>query len=85
MKSSLSPFAPQNLVSRDGFGCPVPRQPAYLHSQAESGVYLRDSPRVPRRRPFIIGTLIQQYIYCMYIWPVAPVAQRYHVTSDTLG
>ena len=30
---SLSPFAPENLVSRDGFGRPVPRQPApYLHS-----------------------------------------------------
>ena len=26
---SLSPFAPENLVSRDGFGRPVPRQPAY--------------------------------------------------------
>ena len=28
-KISLSPFAPQNLVSRDSFGSPVPRQPAY--------------------------------------------------------
>ena len=26
MNSSLSPFAPENLVSRDGFGRPVPRQ-----------------------------------------------------------
>ena len=25
----LSPFATENLVSRDGFGRPVPRQPAY--------------------------------------------------------
>ena len=31
---------------------PVPRQPAHLHTQAESGAYLRDSSRVPRRRPF---------------------------------
>ena len=45
--------APENLVSRDGFGSPVPRQPAHLHTQAESGAYLRDSSRVPRRRPFI--------------------------------
>ena len=44
---------PENLVSRDGFGSPVPRQPAHLHTQAESGAYLRDSSRVPRRRPFI--------------------------------
>ena len=39
MNISLSPFAPENLVSRDGFGSPVPRQPAHLHTQAESGAY----------------------------------------------
>ena len=49
----LSPCVPENLVSRYGFGSPVPRQPAHLHNQAESGAYLRDSSRVPRRRPFI--------------------------------
>ena len=47
----LSPCVPENLVSRDGFSRPVPRQPAHLHTQAESGAYLRDSSRVPRRRP----------------------------------
>ena len=41
---------PENLVSRDGFGSPVPRQPAHLHTHA---AYLQDSSRVPRRRPFI--------------------------------
>ena len=50
---SLSPFAPENLVSRNGFGSPVPRQPGYLHTRAESGAYLRDFYRFPRRRPFI--------------------------------
>ena len=50
---SLSAFAPENSVSRKGFGSPVPRQPAHLHTQAESGAYLGDSSRVPRRRPFI--------------------------------
>ena len=50
---SLSPFAPENLVSGDGFGSPIPRQHAHLHAQAESGAYLRDCSRVPRRRPFI--------------------------------
>ena len=30
---SLSPFAPENLVSGDGFGSPVPRQPTHLHTQ----------------------------------------------------
>ena len=40
---SLSAFVPENLVSRDGFCSPVPRHPARLHTQAESGAYLRDS------------------------------------------
>ena len=33
----LSPCVPDNLVSRDGFSRPVPRQPAHLHTQGESG------------------------------------------------
>ena len=50
----LPPSAPENLVSRDGFGSPISRQPAHLHTQAESGAYLlRDSSRVPWRRPLI--------------------------------
>ena len=49
----LSACVPENLVSRDGFDSPVPRQPAHLYTQAESGAYLRDSSRVPRRRPCI--------------------------------
>ena len=54
MDISLSPFTPENLVSRDGFGSLVPRQPAHIHTQqAESGAYLRDSSRVPRRCAFI--------------------------------
>ena len=53
MNISLSPFAPRKLVSRDGFGSPVPRQPAHLHAQAASRSYLPDSSRVPRRRPFL--------------------------------
>ena len=51
---SLSAFAPENLVSLDGFGSPVPRQSAYLHTQAESGAYLRGSSRFPRQRPLCI-------------------------------
>ena len=57
MNISLSAFAPKNLVSRDGFGSPVPRQRAHLHTQAESGAYLRDSSRVPRRRPLCTCTV----------------------------
>ena len=50
----LFAFAPEILVSRDGLGSLVPRQPAHLHPQAESGAYLRCSSRVPRRRPFFL-------------------------------
>ena len=53
MNTPLSTCVPENLVSRDGFSRPIPRQPAHLHTQAESGAYLRDSSRVPRRRPFM--------------------------------
>ena len=49
----MSPCVPENLVSRDRFSRPVPRQPAHLHTQAEYGAYLRDSSRVPQRRPFM--------------------------------
>ena len=49
---SMSPFAPWNLVSRDGFGRPIPRHPHILHTQAESSAYSRDSSRFPRRCPF---------------------------------
>ena len=49
----LSPWVHDNLVLRNVFSRPVPRQPAHLHTQAEYGAYLRDSSRVPRRRPFM--------------------------------
>ena len=51
MNIPLSPYVPDNLVSRDGSSRPVPRQPAHLRT--ESGAYLRDSSRVPRRRPIL--------------------------------
>ena len=47
------PVLPENLVSLDEFGRPVARQLAHLYTQAESGAYLRDFSRFPRRRPFI--------------------------------
>ena len=51
MSISPSPFTPETLVSRHGFGSCVPRQPAHSHTQAESGTvpctYLRDSSRFP--------------------------------------
>ena len=40
MNIPLSAFAPENLVSRDGFDSPVLRQPGHLHTQADSGCLL---------------------------------------------
>ena len=58
MNISLTPFAPQKMVSRDGFGSPVTGQPAHLKTWAEYGAYLPDSSRVPRRRPLLIYIII---------------------------
>ena len=60
---SLSSFAPEKLVSRDGFGRSAPRQPAhspYILRQAEYGAYRysRDSSRFSRWRPSIYLYLI---------------------------
>ena len=35
MNIPLSPCVPENLISRDGFSRPIPRQPAHLHTQAD--------------------------------------------------
>ena len=40
MNIFLAAFASENLVSRDGFGIPIPRQSAHLHTQAESSCLL---------------------------------------------
>ena len=82
--SSLSAFAPENLVSRDGFD-PVPHQPAHLHTQAESGAYLLDSSRVLRQRPFVylkppytIGSVPSLSDHAIaYQWRSLPRVRRY--------
>ena len=86
----LSPYVPGNLVSRDGFSRPVPRQPAHLHTQAESGAYLRDSSRVPRRRPFMkppyaIGSVPSLSGHAIaYRWRSLPRVRR-HKASKPQG
>ena len=82
MNIPLSPCVPENLVSRDGFSRPVPRQPAHLHPQAESGAYLRDSPRVLQRCPFMkpsyaIGSVPSLSGHAVeYRWRSLPKARR---------
>ena len=50
----LSPCVPENLVSRDGFSRPVARQPAHVHTQAESGAWASLSIKIPVRNCFLI-------------------------------
>ena len=84
----LSPYTvPENLVLRDGFSRPVPRQPAHLHTQAESGVYLRDFSQVPRRRPFMkppyaIGSASSLSGHAIaYRWRSLPRVRRYRASK----
>ena len=49
-QQQLSPFAPENLFSRDGFGSPVSRQPAHLYTYAESGAYRKERSKRPPGR-----------------------------------
>ena len=83
----LAPCVPKNLFSRDGFSRPVPRQPAHLHTQAESGAYLRDSSRVPRRRPFMkppyaIGSVPSLSGHAIaYRWCLLPRVRRHRASK----
>ena len=84
----LSPCVPEDLVSRDGFSRPVPCQPAHLHTQAESGAYLRDSSRVPRRRPFMkppyaIGSVpsLSGHHAIAYRWCSLPRIRRHRASK----
>ena len=79
----LSPFAPENLVSRRV-------SLLNLHSQAESSAYSRDSSsQFPRRRPFIHSTLHtpsgQSRVYRVpesaYRWRSQPRVLRHRASS----
>ena len=78
MNGSLSPFAPENLVSRDGLGSPAPRQPAHLHTQAESGAYLRGYGIPPEFRggvQLFISIAIRHRVSPEFIFLYCPVTQ----------
>ena len=67
---SLSPFAPESLVSRVRFGCPVPCQPVHSPYQAESGACLRDStPPFPLSTTVSIRTAMRHRVSAEFIWP----------------
>ena len=84
----LSPCVPENLVSRDGFGSPVPRQPAHLHTQAEYiWCLLTESSRVARRRPFMkppyaIGSVPSLSGHAIaYRWRSLPRVRRHRASK----
>ena len=83
-----SPCVPENLVSQDGFSRPISRQPAHLHTQAESGAYLRNSSRVPRRRPFMkppnaIGSVPSLSGHAIaYRWRSLPRVRRHRASKS---
>ena len=83
----LSPHVPENLVSRGGFNRPVPRQPAHLHTEAESGAYLRDPSRVPQRRPlmkpaYAIGSVPSLSSHAnAYRWRSLPRVRRHRASK----
>ena len=60
-----------------------------LHTQAESGAYLRDSSRVPRRRPFVylkppyaIGSVTSLSGHAIaYRWRSLPRVRRYRASK----
>ena len=87
MNIPLLSCVPENLVSRDGFSRPVPRQPAHLHAQTESGAYLRDSSQVPRRRPFMkppyaIGSVPSLSGHAIaYRWRSLPRVRRHRASK----
>ena len=82
---SLSPFAPDNLVSRDRFGRPVPRQTAHLHTNLvlahgippafRGGVHLFIPPYVTGSVPSLSGHAIA------YRWRSLPRVRRYTASS----
>ena len=87
MNTPLSPCVPENLVSRDGFSRAVQRQAAHLHTQAKSGAYLRNSSRVPRRRPFMkppyaIGSVPSLSGHAIaYRWRSLPRVRRHRASK----
>ena len=77
---SLSLFAPEILVSRDGFGSPVSRQPAHLHTQAESSATFVISPDFRGRVHSFILTAIR------HLLPISAAAFTYLLKPpDAIG
>ena len=94
MNIPLSPCVPENLdlcmvITRET-GSAVPSRVSlliYLHTQAEYVAYLRDSSRVPRRRPFMkppyaIGSVPNLSGHAIaYRWRSLPSVRRHRASK----
>ena len=93
MNISQSPFAPENLVARDGFGHPVPRQPAHspysgriwclltgsLPISAAASIYLFKPPYAIGSVPSLSGQAIA------YRWRSLLRVRRHRASSPQGG
>ena len=84
----LSPCVPENLVSRDGFSRPVPRQPAHLHifrlnlvltgflpSSAAASIYFFKPPYAIGSVPSLSGHAVA------YRWRSLPRVRRHRASK----
>ena len=88
MNIPLSPCVPENLVSRDGFSRPVPRQPAHLHTQAESGEHLltgflpSSAAASIMKPPYAIGSVPSLSGHAIaYRWRSLPRVRRHRASK----
>ena len=77
MNTSLSALVPENLVSRGGFGSPIPRQRAHPHPQAESGAYLLCD--APERQSHGIYSTANIPIYI----PAHVAVEHFHIVTNS--
>ena len=80
---SLSPFAPENLVSQDGFDRPVPREPAHspliteFHSiSAAASIYLYRHPPSGQSRVYRVTHLRTDGVHCLESAGTGPVVLK---------
>ena len=83
MNIPLSPCVPENLVSRDGFSRPVPRQPAHLHTQAEFTGFLPSSAVASiMKPPYAIGSVPSLSGHAIaYRWRSLPRVRRHRASK----
>ena len=77
---------PENLVSRDGFSRPVPRQPAHLHTQAELVLTYGIAPEfrggVHMKPPYAIGSVPSLSGHAIaYRWRSLPRVRRHRASK----